>query len=53
VLSSDNFSVQGATGIVEFDSNGDRKITTENQDELGMLVQVRCDNRCTFVPLDY
>ena len=52
VLSSPNFSVEGATGIVEFNSNGDRKMTAENQDELGMLVKVECDGKCKFEPLD-
>jgi hypothetical protein len=29
-------------------------ITTENQDELGILVQVQCNyDNCNFVPLDY
>ncbi|MGB3533291.1 MAG: ABC transporter substrate-binding protein [Microcoleaceae cyanobacterium] len=53
VLSSNDFSIQGATGTVEFDG-GDRKMKTENQNELGILVQVQCnDNNCNFVPLDY
>jgi hypothetical protein len=52
VLSSDEFSVEGATGIVEFDG-GDRKITSKNQDELGILVEVQCNyDDCNFVPFD-
>ncbi len=52
VLFSDNFSVQGATGTVEFDG-GDRKITSENESQLGILVQVQCNYKnCNFVPLD-
>ncbi len=53
-LSVPDFSVQGATGKVEFDENGDRRITPENNAEIGVLVQVKCDTNtsqdsCKFV----
>lgn len=52
-LSSPDFSASGAAGNVEFDENGDRKITLENDAEIGVLVQVKCDippsNNCRFV----
>ncbi len=52
VLSSDGFSAPGATGSVEFDE-GDRQITSRNQNELGILVEVECYyDDCTYVPLD-
>ncbi|MEL7039848.1 MAG: ABC transporter substrate-binding protein, partial [Cyanobacteria bacterium J06592_8] len=54
ILSQGDFSVQGATGLVEFDG-GDRKITSKNENELGILVQVQCDynyDNCKFIPLD-
>ena len=53
VISNPNFSAQGVAGKVEFDESGDRKITTENDSEIGVLVQVKCDNspsgNCRFV----
>ena len=50
VLSAPDFSIEGAAGKVEFE-NGDRKITSENDAEIGVLVQVKCDsqNTCKFV----
>lgn len=50
ILSAPNFSAEGAAGKIEFDQNGDRKITPENDDQIGVLVQVKCDNRndCKF-----
>ena len=52
-LSARNFSIEGAAGNVEFDENGDRRITPENDAEIGVLVQVKCDNPtsqdCKFV----
>ncbi|MGB3650367.1 MAG: ABC transporter substrate-binding protein, partial [Rivularia sp. (in: cyanobacteria)] len=54
VLSVPDFSAIGAAGKVEFDENGDRKITPENNAEIGVLVQVKCDTNtsqdsCKFV----
>ncbi|MDY6896549.1 MAG: ABC transporter substrate-binding protein, partial [Cyanobacteriota bacterium] len=53
VLSNPSFSATGAAGKVEFDENFDRKITSENDAEIGVLVQVKCDNAisssCRFV----
>jgi branched-chain amino acid transport system substrate-binding protein len=54
VLSASDFSAQGAVGKVEFDENGDRRITPENDAEIGVLVQVKCDTKtsqdsCKFV----
>jgi len=59
VLSAKDFSIKGAAGKVEFDENGDRrikdegKITDENNAEIGVLVQVKCDTNtpqsCKFV----
>ena len=43
VLSLPNFSAPGAVGNVEFDKNGDRKITRENDANIGVIVQVKCD----------
>ena len=53
-LSSLNFYTEGAPGKVEFDQNGDRKITPKNDAQIGVLVQVKCDNQtsqttCKFV----
>ncbi|MBV6624912.1 MAG: ABC transporter substrate-binding protein [Rivularia sp. (in: Bacteria)] len=52
-LSKPEFSASGAAGIIQFDENGDRKITPENDAEIGVLVQVKCDantsNNCKFV----
>jgi serine/threonine-protein kinase len=45
VLSNNNFqSTPGATGIVEFDKLGDRKVKSEDNNRLGVLVQVK--NQC-------
>ncbi len=51
VLSAPDFFAEGAAGKVEFDENGDRKITPQNDAEIGVLVQVKCDsqNTCKFV----
>ncbi|BAY87358.1 extracellular ligand-binding receptor [Calothrix parasitica NIES-267] len=53
VLSAEDFSAPGAAGNVEFDQNGDRKITPENDAEIGVIVEVKCDNppsgNCRFV----
>jgi branched-chain amino acid transport system substrate-binding protein len=54
VLSAPDFSAPGAAGKVEFDENGDRKITPENNAELNVLVRVKCytqtsQNTCKFV----
>ena len=51
VLSAPDFSAPGAAGKIEFDENGDRKITRQNDAEIGVLVQVKCDsqNTCEFV----
>ncbi|MEO1763257.1 MAG: ABC transporter substrate-binding protein, partial [Cyanobacteria bacterium J06629_18] len=53
VLSDPNFSAPGVAGKVEFDENFDREITDENNAEIGILVQVKCDNslsgNCRFV----
>ena len=51
MLSAPDFSAPGAAGKVEFDENGDRKITRQNDAEIGVLVQVKCDsqNTCEFV----
>ncbi|AFY59118.1 ABC-type branched-chain amino acid transport system, periplasmic component [Rivularia sp. PCC 7116] len=52
VLSQPDFFAPGAAGKVEFE-NGDRKITRENESEIGVLVQVKCDaktpDNCKFV----
>ncbi|WP_414622184.1 ABC transporter substrate-binding protein [Calothrix sp. CCY 0018] len=52
-LSAWNFSIEGAAGNVEFDENGDRRITSENDAQIGVLVRVKCDNPtsqdCKFV----
>ncbi len=50
VLSAPDFFAEGAAGNVEFE-NGDRKITPQNDAEIGVLVQVKCDsqNTCKFV----
>ncbi|MEO1428074.1 MAG: ABC transporter substrate-binding protein [Cyanobacteria bacterium J06633_8] len=52
-LSANGFSAPGAAGKVEFDQNGDRRITEENKDKIGVLVQLKCDtntpNNCDFV----
>ncbi|MEM1394223.1 MAG: ABC transporter substrate-binding protein [Cyanobacteria bacterium P01_H01_bin.150] len=51
-LSAEDFSIIGAAGKVEFE-NGDRKITSQNDAEIGVLVQVKCDTTtsesCNFV----
>ncbi|MBW4476456.1 MAG: protein kinase [Tolypothrix brevis GSE-NOS-MK-07-07A] len=45
VLSNKDFqSTPGATGIVEFDESGDRKVKSEDNNRLGVLVQVK--NQC-------
>jgi ABC-type branched-subunit amino acid transport system substrate-binding protein/tRNA A-37 threonylcarbamoyl transferase component Bud32 len=45
VLSNEDFqSTPGATGIVEFDELGDRKVKSEDNNRLGVLVQVK--NQC-------
>lgn len=53
VLSSPNFSAEGAAGKVEFNQDGDRRITAKNNDRIGVLVQVKCDTTtpqsCKFV----
>ncbi len=51
VLSAPDFSAPGAAGKIEFDENGDRKITPQNDAEIGVLVQVKCNsqNTCKFV----
>ncbi|MGB3638830.1 MAG: ABC transporter substrate-binding protein [Rivularia sp. (in: cyanobacteria)] len=53
VLSAPDFYAKGAAGKVEFDQNGDRKITPQNNVKLNVLVRVKCDNRasgdCEFV----
>jgi branched-chain amino acid transport system substrate-binding protein len=51
VLSSPNFSAEGAAGKVEFNQDGDRRITQKNDAEIGVLVQVKCDipQSCKFV----
>ena len=53
VLSSPNFSAEGAVGKVEFDRNGDRRITSKNDAEIGVLVKVKCNKStsvgCKFV----
>ncbi|MEM9926933.1 MAG: ABC transporter substrate-binding protein [Cyanobacteria bacterium P01_D01_bin.50] len=50
VLSAEDFFAQGAAGKIEFDRDGDRKITPENNDQIGVLVQVKCEttNDCKF-----
>ena len=45
ILSAPNFSTTGAAAKVEFNQNGDRKITPENDDELDVLVRVKCDTK--------
>ncbi|MGB6298486.1 MAG: ABC transporter substrate-binding protein [Rivularia sp. (in: cyanobacteria)] len=45
VLSAPDFSAEGAAGNIEFDRNGDRKITSENNAKLNVLVQVKCDTQ--------
>jgi branched-chain amino acid transport system substrate-binding protein len=57
VLSASDFSAEGAAGKIEFDENGDRritderKITSENDAKLNVLVRVKCEsqNTCKFV----
>ncbi len=53
VLSSPNFFAEGAAGKVEFNQDGDRRITAKNNDQIGVLVQVKCNNStsqgCKFV----
>ncbi|MEB3216211.1 MAG: ABC transporter substrate-binding protein, partial [Nostocales cyanobacterium 94392] len=59
ILSAENFSAKSVAGKVEFE-NGDRRIkdereiTPENDDQIGVLVQVKCDTlslqpNCNFV----
>ncbi|MEO0684002.1 MAG: ABC transporter substrate-binding protein, partial [Cyanobacteria bacterium J06649_11] len=53
VLSNPNFFAPSSVGIIEFDKNGDRKITPENDSDIGVLVQVKCNNppsgNCRFI----
>lgn len=53
VLSASDFSAEGAAGNIEFDRNGDRRITSKKNGEIGVLVRVKCDNSssedCKFV----
>ncbi|NMG06858.1 bifunctional serine/threonine-protein kinase/ABC transporter substrate-binding protein [Brasilonema sp. UFV-L1] len=41
VLDDPNFSTQGATGKVQFDSQHDRKVNPEDKNKLGVLVRVQ------------
>jgi branched-chain amino acid transport system substrate-binding protein len=48
-----NFSAQGATGKVEFETSGNLQGDRKNNQQIGVLVQVQCkDSVCDFVQIN-